>query len=332
MKIVITADPFIPVPPLLYGGIERIVDSLCKGYAARGHEVHLIAHQDSVTAGTLHAYPPSAGSIRNILLFNKIKQLNPDVVHSFSRLAYLLTLLPSKINKVMSYQREPTISQIKKAALIAKKGTLHITGCSDYISNQIKPWCPSSTIYNGVEREKYSFTPSVEEDAPLVYLGRIEPIKGTAEAIRIATETGRRLIIAGNIPTEYQDYFDEKVKPFLNNRIVYIGPVDDVQKHEMLSKAAAFLMPILWNEPFGIVMAEAMACGVPVIGFRRGSVPEVVEDGVTGFIADGIDGAVEAVNKLKSISREAVYDSFLKRFEMNVIIDQYLNLYTSAFS
>ncbi|RYG26694.1 MAG: glycosyltransferase family 4 protein, partial [Chitinophagaceae bacterium] len=267
MKILLTADPEIPVPPRLYGGIERILDALVTGYVARGHEVTLFAHHDSQVPCRLIAWKGKQSHGTNSILSNTrqlffhILREDYDLVHSFSRLGYLVPILPMRIPKLMSYQREPTIGQIKKANRLSRKGSLLFTGCSDYISNQIKPVADAVTVYNCVPTGRYTFTRTIDDDAPLCFLGRIEPIKGTHLAIEVAQRTNRRLVIAGNIPAEGEVYFREKIQPSLNERIQYIGPVNDQQKNVLLGQSAAFLMPIQWNEPFGIVMAEAMACG-----------------------------------------------------------------------
>ena len=331
MRIAVTADPFIPVPPINYGGIERIIHFLVEGLAKRGHEVVLIAHAESKVNVPLIQYPPLkeniAGHIKNALTINRLKAWKPEVIHSFSRLAYLLPFSGSQVPKLMSYQREPTITQIKKVVRFFKNGTIAFTGCSAYISNQIKPYAPSYAIFNGIDLNIYTFKALVEKEAPLVFLGRIEPVKGTHIAIEVAQRTKKPLIIAGNIPQEHQAYFDQKVKPHLDEKIQYIGPVNDAQKNEMLGKASAFLMPIEWNEPFGIVMAEAMACGTPVIGLKRGAVPEVVIDGYNGFACDTVDELIQAVGKISAIDRRKVREDAEKRFSSEVIIDQYESLY-----
>jgi glycosyltransferase involved in cell wall biosynthesis len=227
----------------------------------------------------------------------------------------------------MSYQREPSINQIKRAYQLSKNNTLAFSGCSDYISNQIKTVAEAYTVYNGVDLNSYDFNDKIKEDAPLVFLGRIEEIKGTHVAIEMALKTNNRLIIAGNIPAEYELYFNDRVKPFLSEQIQYIGPVNDVQKNTMLREAKAFLMPIQWNEPFGIVMAEAMACGTPVIGFNRGSVPEVVEQGETGFVCNTNDEFADAVNKISQINRADVRKAAENRFSADVISNNYIALY-----
>lgn len=336
MKILITADPFIPVPPIHYGGIERILDMIIKEYIIAGHEVTLIAHPDSKPYQGCRFIPYSSANDKifaNTLLITKTYfKYKFDVIHSFSRLLYLFPLLPFGVQKIMSYQREPTLSQIQKAVSLAKKNTIAFTGCSNYISNQIAEVGKSYTVYNGVPLELFHYNPTVENDAPLLFLGRIEHIKGTHVAIEIAKKTNRKLIIAGNIPDGQSAYFEEKVKPFLDEQITYIGPVNDVQKNQLYQSSAAFLMPILWNEPFGIVMAEAMACGTPVIGFSRGSVPEVVTNNVTGFACNTIEEMISAVNNIGSISRLNVRKEAEERFSAKVISEEYLKLYKERIS
>ncbi len=332
MRIVITADPFIPVPPLNYGGIERIIYFLTEELIKNGHEVMLVAHKDSKVSAKLLPYlidkTTYLKDLKHIYNLNQLKSWKPDIIHSFSRLAYLLPYLPTAVAKLMSYQREPTIGQIKKAVKFSKKNTLAFSGCSNYISQQIVPYAPATTIYNGVDLSNYHFKNSVEKDAPLVFLGRIEPIKGTHTAIQIAVKTHRKLVIAGNIPAEYQGYFAQQIKPHLNEDISYIGPVNDQQKNELLGKAAALLMPIEWNEPFGIVMIEAMACGTPVIGVPKGSLPEVILQGKNGFLANSFEELCNYVSRLPELSRSTVRQITEERFSSQKIVADYVALYT----
>ncbi|UKT64386.1 glycosyltransferase [Pedobacter mucosus] len=329
MRIAITADPHIPVPPQNYGGIERIIDFLVTGLINRGHDVVLVAHRHSKTQAPLISYKDSQGAIghfNNILTIASLKAFNPDIIHSFSRLAYLLPFMLSAVPKLMSYQREPTLRQIKKAVKLANKNSLSFTGCSDYISGQIKPFGSAYTVYNGVDLSIYEPTTEYVADHPLVFLGRVEPIKGVHIAIEAAIKAKRKLIIAGNIPAEYRSYFELLILPYLNDQIVYVGPVNDTQKNEILKNASALLMPILWNEPFGIVMAEAMACGTPIIGFNRGSVPEVINESV-GFICSDLDEMVNAIDQLESINRNVVRRYCEVTFGSDVIVNNYIMLY-----
>ena len=333
LHIAIIADPEIPVPPVLYGGIERIINSLIIELKQRGNHVSLFAHSDSKTIADKQYNYPSAqqsitGLLGNTLSVSRLLFSKPDVIHSFGRLAYLSALLPTGIPKIMSYQREPTLSQIQKSMKIAAKGSLMFTGCSNYITNQIAPFAPSATVYNSVSMDDYTFRSEVKNDAPLVFLGRIEPIKGTHHAITIAKQTKKKLVIAGNIPDYAQAYFNEQVKPFIDGeQITYIGPVNDEQKSNLLGSAAAFLMPIEWNEPFGIVMAEALACGTPIVALKGGSTTEVVINGYNGFLCTDINEMVTAVQNINNVDRKNCRNDAEKRFSSTIMASAYESLY-----
>lgn len=333
MRILLTADPEIPVPPVLYGGIERIVDMIIREYHKMGHEVFLVAHRESQTPATLIPYPGTSprrltDTVQNLLTVRKALSVQPDVIHSFGRLAYLLAALPTRIPKIMSYQREPTARTVRQAMMLSRKGSMSFTGCSDYITRQIQPFAPAATVYNGVPTDRYQFNPTVASDAPLVFLGRLEPVKGPHLAIELAKRTNRRLILAGNIPDEHRAWVESEVLSQVDgSHITYIGPVNDTQKNDLLSQAAAFLMLIDWNEPFGIVMAEALACGTPVIGLAKGSVPEVVLHEKTGFVCPDMETAIRSVEQLPSLSREACRRDAENRFGQQVIAQAYLTLY-----
>lgn len=336
MRIAITADPMLPVPPEHYGGIERVISMLVEGLVDRGHDVTLFAHRDSnvpcrlVPYSTQNGQSP-LGEVRNALSISRLALDRPDILHSFGRLAYLTALLPLSVPKIMSYQRKPTLSRIRYAAAIAQSGSLVFTGCSQHIAAQIRPAATAYTIHNGVPMEKYDFQASVSDDAPLFFLGRIARIKGVHTAIEIARRTDRRLIIAGNVPDSQkgESYFEAEIKPELDgDQIRFIGPVCDEEKNRYLGQAAALLMPIEWEEPFGIVMAEAMACGTPVIGRRRGGVPEVIKSGETGFLFDTIDEAVEAVENIDAIDRQACWERCDRLFSAQSLVDAYETLYT----
>lgn len=335
MRILLTADPEIPVPPRGYGGIERIVDALARGLRARGHEVALAAHPDS-TAEVEEFFPwPGANSrspaatIRNALALRRAaRRFRPDVLHSFSRLAYLAPLLPSRRPTIMSYQR-PTGP--RSAALAVRLGgrSMHFTGCSEFICAQGRPgggtW---RVIPNFVDLPAYDFRAEVAPDAPLVFLGRLEPIKGPDLAIQIARAAGRRLLLAGNVPPAHADFFRREIEPWIGrDGIEFRGEVNDTQKNSLLGSAAALLAPIRWDEPFGIVFAEALACGTPVISHPRGALPEIIADGIHGFLVRAPSSAIAAVSRLGSISRHACREQAEKRFSAEVCVGQYLDLY-----
>lgn len=339
VRILITADPYLPIPPRLYGGIERVVDFLVRGLVGRGHEVTLIAHPDSQVPATLVPYgrPPHVGVVPRATELAQVasalwtRRRAFDIVHSFGRLAALLPILPlRRLPKVQSYQRDVPWTSIGRSVMLA--GTsIAFTGLSA-CAYRDRPsdidtgrWL---TIPNGVDPSGFTCTPSVAPDAPLMFLGRLEPIKGAHHAIAIARLANRRLIIAGNKVPACTAYFDEHLAPHLDgSRVTYVGAVDDVQKNVWLGQAAALLMPIDWEEPFGIVMAEALACGTPVIAFKRGSVTDIVRDGVNGFACGSVEEAAGAVGRLDAIDRRVVRRDCEARFASPVIVRQYESLY-----
>ncbi len=336
MRIALTVDPEIPVPPVLYGGIERIVDMLARGLVSRSHNVSLFAHRDSTTAGALHPYPGATSRGKDDLLRNawhvssEIVSGRYDVVHSFGRLAYLLPILPLSVPKVMSYQREISPRSVAWGERLSR-GTLHFAGCSRWL---IEAWAGRPNwhvVYNAAPASAFHVAPTVPDDAPLVFLGRLEEIKGVHLAIEVALRSGLPLVLAGNVPDNARDYFQERIEPFLDGeRIRYVGPVDDECKDAILGRSRALLMPVLWDEPFGIVMAEALACGTPVIGLRRGAVPEVIDDGITGFVCDSIDEMVTAVGRLTILDRLACRRTMEERFSDTALVSAFERLYLAA--
>jgi len=335
MRIAVTVDPEIPVPPKLYGGIERVVHMLVRNLVARGHDVTLFAHRDSQVPCRLLSYPAerSAGAtniIRNLRhVTRELRKGDYDLVHSFGRLVYLLPVLPMRLPKIMSYQRTISPRSIVAGELLAR-GNLHFTACGRHMISRWGGDTRWHVVYNGVPIDAYSPIYDVSADAPLAYLGRIEPIKGVHLAIEVAQRSGRRLRIAGNVAPEHQGYFQQEIQPHLDDNIEYIGPVDDRGKNELLGSSAALLMPILWEEPFGIVMAEALACGTPVIGLRRGSVPEIVQDGVNGFVCGSAEEMAAAVARISAIDRRRCRAGCEERFSDHAITDAYLDLYSAV--
>lgn len=336
LRIALTVDPEIPVPPTHYGGIERIVAMLIEEYVARGHEVHLFAHPDSRTPATLVPYQGSrSGSAHDTLqhamqVLAYVRRHKLDVIHSFGRLLYLFPLLPTRLPKIQSYQRHIARRSVRFGDALAR-GSLRFTACSQSCADTARGaggiW---QIIPNGVPLERYHFRPTVPPDAPLVFLGRVERIKGAHTAIRVAQASGRRLLIAGNHATSGPEalYFRQEILPHCDgSQIRYVGPVDDSQKDDLLGQSAAFLFPIEWEEPFGIVMAEALACGTPIIALARGSVPEVVQPRETGFTCQNADEMISAVQRLDTVDRAACRQAAERRFSATVIANQYEALY-----
>ena len=338
MKIAIIVNPLIPVPPEQYGGIERVVFMLIQELKKKGHDITLYANEHSQPGCKLIGYRESAHyGVKDLVKINrltsKIAFQHFDIVHTFGRMSNIALLMLSRIPKIVSYQLPPTVSQVKKAVSIAHKSSLRFTACSNYIANQINAFADVTTIYNGVDINDYHFNANVADDAPLTFLGRIQQEKGTAIAIQAAKKTNQKLVIAGNVPNEpiHQQYFNEQVKPHIDGeQIMYIGPVNNRQKNDLLRNSKAFLMPVTWDEPFGIVMAEALACGTPVIGFNRGAIPEIVTNGSNGFVCATEADMITAINSIDSINRASCRRVAEQKFSAGVLAKQYEELYQLA--
>jgi glycosyltransferase involved in cell wall biosynthesis len=252
---------------------------------------------------------------------------NYDVVNSFSRLAYLVPILPLSVPKLMSYHREISARTTRLAYKLAC-GTLEFSAIAQHL--MVRRSLPGYWHHmpNGVVLSAYDYCAAVAADAPLVFLGRIEEIKGAHLAIEVARRAGRKLILAGNIPPEHRSWFQAHIASHLDGEhIRYAGPVDDAQKSALLGSAGALLMPVLWEEPFGLVMIEAMACGTPVIGLRRGGVPEVVADGETGFVVDTAAEMVTAVERLPAIPRSGCRARVERLYSDRVATDRCIEIY-----
>lgn len=337
MHIALTADPELPVPPKLYGGIERIIAMLAAEFTRRGHDVTLFAHRDSAAAGDLVPWPGLGSrskfdTFRNAeILLRESKRRRVDIIHSFSRIAYLLPQLAGSTPKLMSYQRPISQRSIQLAELLSH-GRLEFTAISHWMIKPVKHIGRWHMIPNGVPLHTFPFVSDPGPEAPLMFLGRLEEIKGPHLAIKIAQQTGLPLVLAGNVPPEHQNWFNRYILPHLSSQIRYVGPVDDAEKAKLLGASRALLMPILWDEPFGIVMAEALACGTPVIGLSRGSVPEVIQHNETGFVANDEYEMIAYVHQLAHIDRHLCRHSVADRYSETVVANAYLSLYGELIS
>ncbi|MDB5143838.1 MAG: hypothetical protein JWQ66_2551, partial [Mucilaginibacter sp.] len=286
MRILLIMDPGIPVPPLHYGGHERLVYLFAEEYKKLGHEVTLLAGPDSRCSGNVVTYgvndlKRSKSQLYKEVLFvwRYLRQNHKkfDLVHNFGRLIYLLPILNCPVKKIMTYGRPVSKKGIRIVNRFPNRNLI-FTACSNYCvstGNVAGKW---ATVYNAIDFSKYSLRETVTADAPLMFLGRLDEIKGVHTAINVAKATSSKLWIGGNIPDTPDNYayYKRVVEAQIDNeQIIYLGALNDRQKNEYLGQAKALLFPIEWDEPFGIVMIEAMACGTPVIAFKRGSVPEV---------------------------------------------------------
>lgn len=260
------------------------------------------------------------------------KDFAPEIVHSFSRLLYLAPVLLDKLAKVMSYQRHATGYQIKFAELCGGR-SLAFTGCSEFIVRAAQRYGGVwQAIPNFVDTELFSFSPAVSRDAPLIFIGRVEQIKGTHVAIEIAKRSGRHLLIAGNHETAGSNgqYWRDVIVPELGkNGIEYVGPVDDVHKIKLLQSATAMIAPIQWEEPFGIVFIEALACGTPIISSPRGALPEIITDGIEGYLINDVTDGCRALQKIDLIQRAKCRIRAEIAFSAKVVVKRYERLYTN---
>lgn len=337
MRILLVMDPGILVPPKGYGGIERIVALLAEEYYRQGHIVDILATNGSHVEGCIiHpigpvGFPPGKKVMNKAILtawrFIWKNRNKYDLIHNFGRLLYLLPVLKHPVKKIMCYQREITKRNIRAFNFLPNKNIVY-SGCSRDLVERVAAPGKWTAIHNGVDFTKFSLQVDLPGDAPLIFLGRIERIKGCHTAIHVALNTGSTLIIAGNISPlqDEREYYEKEIKPLIDGKqIIYIGEVNDREKNTWLGKSKALLMPIEWNEPFGIVMIEAMACGTPVIGFKKGSVAEVITENVTGYTVKNQEEMERAVFKIEMIDRRKCYDTAKSLYDISFIAGQYLN-------
>jgi glycosyltransferase involved in cell wall biosynthesis len=333
MQIALVADPIVPVPPTGYGGSERIVALLCDGLLARGHAVSLLAGPGSETAGRLIIHRPPGRTFRSRafrkILFQPVSLFaaaNADVIHNFGRLDYLWALIKTRIPLVHTFENP---IQPNEVSLLAKREASQLVSISDEQRRPFNGVARWRTVFNAVDMDRLPFVQKPSGEPYLAFLGRLIPNKGVHVAIRVARELGVKLRIAGNISTEQgaREYFETQVKPQLGGSVEWIGEIGDAEKASFLGQASALLFPIQWDEPFGIVVAEALSCGTPVIAFRRGSMPELIDDGVCGFLCDSLDDMKAAVTKLPDLRRIDCRKVCEEKMSADHMVDQYLEIY-----
>ncbi|MEA3108305.1 MAG: hypothetical protein QOI88_2910 [Gammaproteobacteria bacterium] len=336
MRIAQVAPLTEAVPPKLYGGTERVVAYLTDALVELGHDVTLFASGDSVTKADLHAMWPRA------------LRLDPSVTDYFVPLFMQLEMVARRahefdvIHAHLDYFGYPMLLRLATPSLTTLHGRLDLPelpalyGVYDEmpvvsISNSQRGPLPQpnyvATVLHGLPKDLLAKGPGT--GGYLGFLGRISPEKAPDAAVRIAAKAGMPLKIAAKVDKVDQEYYRTTIEPLLSRGDVeFVGEIGEHQKSEFLGNAAALLFPIAWREPFGLVMIEAMACGTPVIAYNNGSVPEVLEDGVTGFIVENEQQAVDAVAKIGTLDRDRIRAEFDRRFTAHHMAQNYVKLYT----
>jgi glycosyltransferase involved in cell wall biosynthesis len=335
MRIAQVAPLAESVPPKLYGGTERVVAWLIEELVELGHDVTLFASGDSITRAKLVSVWPRSlrlGRPRSDPMAAQASLLEAVAEHAGKF---------DVIHAHIDWLHLPLLSRLGVPFVTTPHGRLDLPGFPDLVrtfsaapfvsisDNQRLPLAGANwlgTVYHGLPAG--SLRPSFEPGGYLAFLGRLAPAKGPDVAIRIARAAGMPLRIAAKIPRAEGRYFKETLEPQIDgDQIQITGEVNDETKEKFLAGATALLFPIDWPEPFGLVMIEAMACGTPVIAFRSGSVPEVVDDGVTGFVVEGEPQAAEAIGRLGELDRRRVRARFEERFTARRMAEEYLQHY-----
>ncbi len=333
LRIGMVAPPWYELPPSGYGGIEAMVYWLVQGLVERGHDLTVISAGEDRTSARSHSTYSDAPSARlgqalpevlhAAIANHHLTGVDLDVVHDHS-LAGPLTSGDREAPSLVT-AHGPVEDELGTYYRSLPAGT-SMVAISEY-QRELAPDLPwVDTVYNAIPVDEYPFQKQKEDFC--LFLGRVNPEKAPDLAIRAAREAGLRIVLAAkcNEPEE-RAYFDERVRPLLGSDAEWVGQADNDQKQNLLARARCLVFPIQWNEPFGIVMVEAMACGTPVVALRRGSVPEVVVDGVTGFVRDDLDELPEAIGRAGELDPQACRSHVAERFDVPVMVDGYEAVY-----
>ncbi|MBM5797967.1 MAG: glycosyltransferase family 4 protein [Cyanobacteria bacterium M_surface_7_m2_040] len=324
------------VPPLRYGGTERVVHYLTEELVRRGHEVVLFASGDSRTSAELYPCVPEAlrlagytgdPSIHEVIQLDQVvAELDRfDILHFHT--GHFHFPLASRLPVPFLNTLHGPLSAPEQRDLYRRFQAVPLVSISDAQRLPVPEAHWLGTVYHGLPLDLYRFEPSPQDY--LAFIGRVSPEKRLDRAIEIATAVGLPLKVAAKIDRADNAYYREVIEPMLqgNPLVEFIGEVDDAGKQELLGNALALLFPIDWPEPFGLVMIEANACGTPVVAWRNGSTPEVIEEGINGTLVESIDEAIEAVRHIEGLERERVRANFEVRFSAARQAEDYEHLY-----
>ena len=336
MRIAVVAPPWTPIPPPLYGGIELVVDQLATGLLAAGHDVTLFATGDSTSAVPIKWVLPEAEGMRigmavpemRHVLFSYASIDEYDVVHDHTIVGPFYSERYPKL-KVVTTIHGPFNEELTDLYRVLAPRVPIVC-----ISNAQRRAAPdlqvARVIHHGIDASAFVEGDGQGDDDGqyVLFLGRMSPDKGAHRAIEVARKAGVRILLAAKMREPWErSYFEEYVEPHLGEHAVYLGEVSHERKLELLRGARALLFPIRWNEPFGMVMLEAFASGTPVIAFPEGAAPEVIEDGVTGFLCDDEAAMAEAIGRLNEIDRSACRSAVEGYFSTSRMVAEHVELY-----
>jgi len=334
MRVALIAPPFLPVPPKKYGGTELFIAQLAEGLQAKGVDVVVYTISESTVGVETRWYYKDAQWPIQGEVYDNLKDMNHaswairdagedcDIIHLHNVPALMFTrYLKSHFVYTLHHVHEEQLSEV-----YAHFPEVEYVTISDFQRRREKME-RIRTIHHGVDMRLYRFREKKQEY--LSFLGRIAPIKGTHLAIEVAKKAGIPLKIGGEVQPLYKDYFEAEVKPHIDGKFIeFVGEVDLAAKNELLGNSMAMLFPIQWNEPFGLVMIESMACGTPVLALSGGSVEEVVRDGISGFVCNSVDDmANRAMQSLPKIKPQTVRDYCSQYFSLERMVADYLTLY-----
>jgi glycosyltransferase involved in cell wall biosynthesis len=340
MRVAQIAPLYESVPPKSYGGTERIVSYLTEELVGQGHEVTLFASGDSVTSARL--IPGCASALRlnracSDAIAHHVRLVDIVFEHAneFDVLHFHIDYLHLPL---MARQNIPYVTTLHGRLDLPDLVPLYQRFCDaplvsiSYAQRAPLHWANwQANVHHGLPEDLYSY--HAKPEGYLAFLGRMSPEKRADRAIEIARRSCRRIRIAAKVDKADEAYFHQVIKPLLTDPLCeYLGEIGDDEKDDFLGNASALLFPIDWPEPFGLVLIEAMACGTPVIAYSQGSVPEVVEDGVSGILVHSIDEAVRAVETIEMVSRWECRQAFLERFSAQRMANDYLKVYESLVS
>ena len=341
MRIAQVAPLYESVPPKLYGGTERVVSYLTEELVRLGHQVTLFASGDSRTAATLVPAWPEAlrlgGTCRDhsaphVLMIEQAaaRAHEFDMIHfHISELHFPLMRRLPRVAHLTTLHGRLDLAELRP--LYREFADMPLASISDAQRRPLPGAGWVATVHHGLPPDLFTFHPG--PGRYLAFLGRISPEKRVDRAIAIATACGLPLRIAAKVDPADRDYFEREIAPLLDHPLVeFVGEIAEQDKSRFLGSAMALLFPIDWPEPFGLVMIEAMACGVPVVAFPGGAVEEIIDDGVTGFIVDDIEDAVQAVRRIGRIDRRTCRRTFERRFSARRMAAQYVDVYRKAAS